>query len=92
MGAGLCWSLAVTLSDQQIHNFIEAWRNDFGETLSPEAAEKEATHLLAFFTTMAEGLTRQRAAKEESERMASSRFNDHDNRKAVWQKTMKMRR
>lgn len=48
----------MTLSDQEVQEFIEAWRADFGEVLSPEAAHSEALRLIDFFAWMAEQLGR----------------------------------
>ena len=44
------------LSDAQIKDFIEAWHEDFGETLSVETARSEALRLLDFFACMVEEL------------------------------------
>jgi hypothetical protein len=46
----------MQLSDEQIGEFIEAWKADFGETLSIEEARAEALRLLDFFGQFAEGL------------------------------------
>jgi len=81
----------VNITDKQIQDFIDAWRKDFGETLSLAAAENEAKSLLNFFVQMAEGLARQRATKEAPVQPAVSSFNDHGNLKAVWRKTMRKR-
>lgn len=75
----------MNLSDQQIHGFIEAWRRDFGETLSFEVAKTEATRLLTFFMQMEEGLGSQQATANKS----NSLPDDHGDLKAVWQKTMR---
>ena len=48
----------MQLSDEQIGEFIEAWKADFGETLSIEEARAEALRLLDFFGQFAEGLAR----------------------------------
>ena len=48
----------MQLSDQHIKEFIEAWKADFGETLTASEARAEATKLLDFFAQFAEGLTR----------------------------------
>lgn len=50
----------MTLSDQQVQDFIECWRKDFREVLTPAEARAEAMRLLDFFETFAEGLTRLR--------------------------------
>lgn len=49
----------MTLSDQDIQDFIVAWRADFGESLPTETARSEAVHLLEFFVWLAEELGRQ---------------------------------
>lgn len=46
----------MQLSDQHIKDFIEAWKADFGETLTAAEARAEATRLLDFFAQFAEGL------------------------------------
>lgn len=51
----------MTLSDQQIRDFIRRWQQDFGETLSPERARAEAVRLLDFFAALAQALRRQRS-------------------------------
>lgn len=51
----------MDLSDQSIHEFIEAWRADFGESLSPETACSEANRLLDFFIWMNEELRQQQS-------------------------------
>lgn len=55
----------MQLSDKHIHSFIECWKQDFGEILTPEEARVEATRLLAFFHKFAEGLTRIRQRTKE---------------------------
>ena len=50
----------MTLSEQQVQSFIECWKKDFGEVLTPEEARAEATRLVEFFGQFAEGLTRSR--------------------------------
>ena len=44
----------MELTDEEIELFIEGWRKDFGETLSPERARSEAVRLLNFFSTLEE--------------------------------------
>ncbi len=39
----------MILTDEDIQEFIKAWKEDFGETLSPEAAKSEINRLLTFF-------------------------------------------
>jgi len=58
----------MQLSNEQIQSFIECWKQDFGEILTPEEARVEATRLLDFFQKFAEGLTRirQRATEPPS--------------------------
>lgn len=75
----------MNLSDQQIQDFIEAWRKDFGETLSPEAAEKEAARLIDFFMQMEEGLRSQRTQADRPDHLPD----DQGNLKAVWENTMR---
>jgi hypothetical protein len=48
----------MQLSDEQIKDFIEAWKADFGETLPDEEARAEALRLLDFFGQFSEGLAR----------------------------------
>ena len=50
----------MTLSEEQVQSFIECWKKDFGEVLTPEEARAEAMRLLDFFVLFAEGLTRLR--------------------------------
>lgn len=75
----------MNLSDQQIQNFIEAWRKDFGEALSAESAEKEATRQLDFFMQMEEGLRSQRTQADRPDHLPD----DQRNLKAVWENTMR---
>lgn len=44
----------MQLSDERIRDFIEAWKSDFGETLTDANARSEAMRLLDFFATLAE--------------------------------------
>ena len=48
----------MQLSNEQIQAFIECWRKDFGEVLTPEQARVEALRLLEFFAVLAEMLRR----------------------------------
>lgn len=75
----------MNLTDKQIQDFIDAWRKDFGETLSADSAEKEAKRLLDFFMKMEEGLRSQRTKANTPDPL----LDDHNNLKAVWQKTMR---
>ena len=43
----------LKVTDQEIDDFITAWKNDFDEVLTPEAARSELFHLLTFFVEMA---------------------------------------
>jgi len=53
----------MTLSDDDIQEFVVAWQQDFGELLLPETARSEATCLIDFFAWMTEELGyEQRAA------------------------------
>jgi len=44
----------VQLTKEDIQEFIEMWKKEFGEDLSPETAESEAKRLITFFLTLAE--------------------------------------
>ena len=55
----------MQLSDKHIQSFIECWKQDFGEILTPDEARVEATRLLDFFQKFAEGLTRIRQRAKE---------------------------
>ena len=56
----------MQLSVQQIQAFMECWKKDFGEVLTPEEARAEAMRLLDFFAFFAEGLARiQRRGRDE---------------------------
>jgi hypothetical protein len=47
----------VKLLEQDIQEFVEAWKSDFGETLSKESAESEALRLIDFFAWMHEEIS-----------------------------------
>jgi hypothetical protein len=55
----------MKLSEEQIERFIECWRQDFGEVLTPERARSEAMRLLDFFAALAEMLRRPRRIPKE---------------------------
>jgi archaellum biogenesis protein FlaJ (TadC family) len=76
----------VNLTNQQIQDFIDAWKGDFNETLSFEEARAEATRLLDFFAQFAEGLTAIRDRKEEVNTP------DESDIKKAWRKTAERRR
>ena len=42
----------MDLTETDIKEFIEAWKEDFGETLSPEEARAGIERLLAFFLAL----------------------------------------
>jgi len=42
----------VDLTNEDIQEFIKAWKGDFGETLSPGAARSEINRLMTFFNTL----------------------------------------
>jgi hypothetical protein len=44
----------MSLTDQDIKDFIEAWFDEFAERLSPDAARHEATLLLDLYTLLLE--------------------------------------
>ena len=48
----------MQLSDEQVRSFIECWKKDFGEVLTPDQARVEAMRLLDFFAALAEMLRR----------------------------------
>jgi hypothetical protein len=50
-------------TDQEIDDFITAWKNDFYEVLTPEVARSELSRLLTFFVEMAK-LDRQIAMED----------------------------
>ena len=53
----------LKVTDQEIDDFITAWKNDFDEVLTPEAARSELSRLLTFFVEMAK-LDRQIAMED----------------------------
>jgi hypothetical protein len=75
--------------DKQIHDFIEAWRKDFGETLSFDAAKLEATRLVEFFIEMENALLAQRALTTESEKIVPPPSSADRTVKDVWRKMMR---
>ena len=56
----------MTLSDQQVQNFIECWQKDFAEVLTPDEARAEAMRLLDFFAALAEMLRHPRQSPSPS--------------------------
>jgi hypothetical protein len=56
----------MKLSEEQIRSFIECWKTDFGDTLTPEQAEVEAMRLLEFFAAIAAFLRSQASASSSS--------------------------
>ena len=48
----------MELSDEQIQSFIECWKKDFNEVLTPAQARVEARRLLEFFGELAKMLRR----------------------------------
>ena len=57
----------MQLSDEQIESFIECWKKDFGEVLTPDQARVEAVRLLDFFAALAEMLRHPRQSPAPSE-------------------------
>lgn len=55
----------MELTDLDVQNFRESWKQDFGEDLSPDRARSEALRLLDFFATLEAA---HRPALEERER------------------------
>ena len=74
----------MNLTDKQIREFIDAWQNDFGETLSPETAEMEANRLLDFFAEMTDALNSPAQAEEIVEKPGDLR--------AAWEQMMRRAR
>lgn len=56
----------IELSHEDIQTFVEAWKEDFGEVLTPECAESEILRLLHFFGTL-EGILEEGTGPEELE-------------------------
>ena len=81
----------MNLSDQKIHDFIEAWRKDFGETLSFEAGKLEATRLIEFFIQMEDALLMQRALANKASRPPAPPSIKEHGAKPAWRKTMRQR-
>jgi hypothetical protein len=73
----------VNLTDEQIQGFIQAWKNDFDETLTPEVARMEANRLLDFFVWMCEELGTEEALKK-----LEPTTPEEDDLKKAWRKTM----
>lgn len=57
----------MQLSEEQIQSFIECWKKDFGEILTPDQARVEAVRLLAFFAALDEMLRHARQSPAPSE-------------------------
>ena len=57
----------MQLSDEQIESFIECWKKDFGEVLTPDQARVEAVRLLDFFVALDEMLRHPRQSPSPSE-------------------------
>ena len=55
----------MIFQDHEIQEFIEAWKADFGETLTRGEAEMEMNCLLDFFCTVAEKRAELESKKEE---------------------------
>jgi hypothetical protein len=78
--------LAVNPSDQQIQDFIDAWKSDLNDTLSLEVAKPEAERLLAFSRQFGEVLATIRARQKRAE------VPDHGGVRKAWQTMMSGRR
>ena len=78
----------MNLSNQQIQDFIEAWRKDFDETLSFEAAKDEATRLVDFFAQMEDALRTQRALVNKANRPSDPPPVEDIKGKVAWRKMM----
>ena len=44
----------MVLTDEDIQDFIESWKQDFGEVLTADRARSEIQRLLDFFTILGE--------------------------------------
>ena len=82
----------MNLSDQQIQDFIEAWKGDFDETLLPEVARSEAARLLDFFVWMTEEFNAQKALKNQGSAVPKPPSAEDNELKEAWRKTMMRRR
>ena len=43
----------MDLEDNDIREFADLWQHEFGETLSPEQARHEASHLMELYALLA---------------------------------------
>lgn len=50
----MCYGHRMELADHEIERFIRAWKQDFGETLSNDAARAELSRLLIFLRLLSE--------------------------------------
>ena len=78
----------MQLSKQQVQDFIEAWREDFGETLSFESAKTEANHLLDFFAWITAELGDQKVLRDR-EVFTPGPMDEDDGLRKAWRKMMK---
>lgn len=81
----------MNLTDKQVQHFIEAWRQDFGEELSLENAEKEIVQLVVLGRKLAASEDRQRAVIAGSGPTEIYLLSELDNLKAVWRQAMRKR-
>jgi len=78
----------MQLTKQQVQDFIEAWREDFGEILSFATAEMEASRLLDFFAWMNEELGDQKVLRDR-EVFTPGPMDEDDGLRKAWRKMMK---
>lgn len=75
----------MPIADEAIEDFIEAWKEDFGETLTPEVARMEANRLLDFFASINEVLQGPESRPSE----AGGHGDVGDVLREAWRKTMR---
>ncbi len=56
----------MELAEHEIERFIRAWKKDFGETLSKDAARSELSRLLTFLRILASATSVDRTSSSDS--------------------------
>lgn len=56
----------MELAEHEIERFVRAWKKDFGETLSKDAAHSELSRLLTFLRILAAATSVDRASSNDS--------------------------
>ena len=56
----------MELAEHEIERFIRAWKKDFGETLSKDAARSELSRLLTFLRILAAATSVDRTSSNDS--------------------------